>query len=173
MGHVVALRRFGFKAAAPLFIPGIGAVIRLKQHPPDPHEDAAIGLAGPVYGLGAALTSAGLWAATRQPIFGAIATVGALINLFNLLPVWTLDGGRAFRALSRNQRWITAIAAGAAWYMVRDGIVPLLVIVIVGRTLVDKEPGPGDQRATIQFVLLILLLALLYWGLQPIVARSI
>lgn len=172
MGHVLALRRFGFKASAPLFLPGLGAVIRMKQHPANAHEDAAIGLAGPIYGLGAAVASAGLWVVTKQPIFGAIATVGAWINLFNLLPVWTLDGGRAFRALSRNQRWIVAAAAGLSWYMIRDGIVPLLVIVIIGRTLTDREPGPGDQQATVQFVLLLLLLSLVYL-LQPIIAHSI
>src|SRR5207302_3963478 len=46
MGHVFALRRLGFKASAPMFIPGLGALIRLRQHPANPREDAEIGLAG-------------------------------------------------------------------------------------------------------------------------------
>jgi Zn-dependent protease len=54
MGHVIALRRLGFKASAPMFIPGLGAVIRLQQQVVNPNEDAEIGLAGPIYGLGAA-----------------------------------------------------------------------------------------------------------------------
>jgi hypothetical protein len=86
MGHVIALRRYGFRANAPMFIPGLGAYIRLQQRVVNPQEDAAIGLAGPIYGLGAALASAGVWAVTREPIFAAIAGVGAWVNLFNLLP---------------------------------------------------------------------------------------
>ena len=48
MGHVIALRRYGFKADAPMFIPGLGAIIRLRQHVVDPRADAQIGLAGPI-----------------------------------------------------------------------------------------------------------------------------
>jgi hypothetical protein len=34
MGHVAALTRYGVPASAPLFIPGLGAVIRLRQEFP-------------------------------------------------------------------------------------------------------------------------------------------
>src|SRR6266702_3747604 len=51
MGHVQALQRYGIKATAPMFIPGFGAVIRLKQYPADAREDARVGLAGPLCGL--------------------------------------------------------------------------------------------------------------------------
>ncbi len=54
LGHVAALRRYGIDAAAPMFIPGFGALIRLRQHPANPREDARIGLAGPLWGCGAA-----------------------------------------------------------------------------------------------------------------------
>ena len=55
MGHVAALARYGVPASAPLFIPGLGAVIRLKQDFTDPRQDARVGLAGPIWGLGAAV----------------------------------------------------------------------------------------------------------------------
>ena len=154
MGHVVALRRFGFKATAPLFIPGLGAVIRLQQRVNNPREDAAIGLAGPLYGLGAALVSAGLWLATKHPIFGAIASVGAWINLFNLTPVWTLDGGRAFHSLSRAERLLCAVAAAISWYFVRDGMLLLLLVVIGLRALSGPGNRSGNRRATFLYVLL-------------------
>src|SRR2546421_555756 len=54
MGHVAMLRRLGIAAGAPLFIPGVGALVMLKQHVSDPVTDARIGLAGPGGGLGAA-----------------------------------------------------------------------------------------------------------------------
>src|SRR5207244_8518739 len=50
MGHVQALTRYGIKATAPMFIPGVGAFIRLKQYPTDRREDARVGLAGPIWG---------------------------------------------------------------------------------------------------------------------------
>ena len=161
MGHVVMLRKYGFKATGPLFLPGLGAVILLKQQPANPREDAAIGLAGPIYGLGAAAAALLLWYLTGKPIFGAIGTIGAWINLFNLLPVWTLDGGRAFRVFSRSEKWIAAAAAGAAYLVAPDGMLLLLLIVVAGRALAGREHGPGDRRAITQYVLLTVTLSLI------------
>src|SRR2546430_11600704 len=81
-----------------MFIPGVAAFIRLKQYPTDRREDARVGLAGPIWGAGAAIAAYGVYLATGAGIWGAIAHVGAYINLFNLLPVWQLDGGRGFRS---------------------------------------------------------------------------
>src|SRR6185295_8695698 len=112
MGHVVWLRRFGIPATAPMFVPGLGAFVRLKAHPATAGEDARVGLAGPVWGAAAALIALALGFATGHRVLFGIAYFGAVINVFNLLPVWQLDGGRAFVALSRRQR---AIAAGVLW----------------------------------------------------------
>ncbi|MBV8200299.1 MAG: site-2 protease family protein, partial [Acidobacteria bacterium] len=101
MGHVAALRRLGLPASAPVFIPGLGALIRLRQHPANPRDDARIGLAGPIWGLGAALVAWVGFLLGWGQVWGAVARFGAWINLFNLLPFWQLDGGRAFHALSR------------------------------------------------------------------------
>lgn len=163
MGHVIALSRYGFKATAPMFIPGIGALIRLKQHPANPREDAAIGLAGPIYGLGAAAMSYGLWHLTGNPIFAAIAKVGAWINLFNLLPVVPLDGGRAFNALSRNQRWIAVAAIVAAWYLTAENLLVALLLVAVFRAAWRSQSSPetSDTTATVQYVALIAILSLM------------
>ena len=66
MGHVFALHRYGFKAAAPMFVPGVGALVRLQQPVTNTREDADIGLAGPIYGLGAALFAGATGAAGAQ-----------------------------------------------------------------------------------------------------------
>lgn len=161
MGHVIALRRLGFKASAPMFIPGFGAFIRLQQHIADPREDAAIGLAGPIYGLGAAAASLGLWFLTKQPLFAALAGVGAWINLFNLLPIWTLDGGRAFNALSRPEKWLAAGVVTAAWFYTHEGMLLLLMIACIGRAVVDKGESRGDKRAAATYAALVVLLSLM------------
>ena len=114
MGHVAMLRRLGIAAGAPLFIPGVGALVMLKQHIDDPITDAKIGLAGPVWGLGAALAALGVYAVDGTPIWLAIAQLTGFLNLFNLIPVWQLDGSRGFHALSRMERWIVVAAIAAA-----------------------------------------------------------
>ncbi|HSR09007.1 MAG TPA: site-2 protease family protein, partial [Bryobacteraceae bacterium] len=50
MGHVMALARYGIPASAPMFIPGLGAFVRLKAYPASAGEDARVGLAGPLWG---------------------------------------------------------------------------------------------------------------------------
>ena len=73
MGHVWALRHFGLRASAPMFIPGFGAFVSLYDSPANHGQDARIGLAGPIWGTGAALAAAlpwvlnggGLWLALR------------------------------------------------------------------------------------------------------------
>ncbi len=160
MGHVIALRKYGFKATAPMFIPGLGALIRLKQQVVNPLEDAEIGLAGPVYGLVAAVASLGLWYATGRPVLAVVAGLGAWINLFNLLPVWTLDGGRAFHALSRVQRFAGAAAAGAAWYYTGgypagDGLLALVAVVCLYRAVATPADPRGSLRSAATYVGLI------------------
>jgi len=115
MGHVAELRKFGIRATAPMFLPGLGAIVRLHQYPQTAREDARVGLAGPLWGLGASVATLALYYATQLPVIAAIATVGAWINLFNLLPVWQLDGARGFRSLSRPQRWVALAVIAATW----------------------------------------------------------
>lgn len=166
MGHVIALRRYGFKASPPTFIPGLGALIRLRQQVVNPDEDAVIGLAGPIYGLGAALVSLGIWYATKAPIFAAIAGVGAWVNLFNLLPISTLDGGRGFHAMSRLQKFLAAATVACAWYYTKlyytnDGLLILIGLVCAGRAFADKSEPIGNWRAAITYCGLVVVLVAL------------
>jgi len=161
MGHVQALTRYGIKATAPMFIPGVGAFIRLKQYPTDRREDARVGLAGPIWGAGAAVAAYGAYLATGAGIWGAIAHVGAYINLFNLLPVWQLDGGRGFRALTRPQRWIAVVVVGLAWLLTGEGLVVLLVVAgAAAAWFGDAAPEP-DRTALLQYTWLVALLSLM------------
>jgi Zn-dependent protease len=106
IGHVIQLRREGVKASAPMFIPFLGAVITAKSMGDDAAAEARVGLAGPVLGSIAALVPLGIWLATGNEFWRALAYVGFLINLFNLLPVLPLDGGRAMAALSPWVWWV-------------------------------------------------------------------
>jgi len=160
MGHVARLRRYGIKASAPMFLPGIGAVIRLRQHPATVGEDARVGLAGPIWGLGAALAAYAVYVATGSAIWGAIAHFGAWVNLFNLLPVWQLDGGRGFRALTRQQRWLAAGALAAIWLTTSEPLLVLLALA-AGASAFAAGPDEPDAGALGTYVGLALALAVL------------
>jgi Zn-dependent protease len=161
MGHVYLLTRFGVQAHAPMFIPGLGAVIRVQQSFTDPRQDALVGLAGPLWGLGAAITALVLGTATGEPYFLAIARLGAWINLFNLIPIWQLDGGRAFRALGRSGRWFALLAIAVAWSLSEESLLILLLLGGVFRTLTDAAPPRSDRLVLWQFVFLIAALSAL------------
>ena len=137
------LRRLGINASAPLFIPGVGALVMLKQHITDPILDARIGLAGPVWGLGAAVAAWVIYQIHGAPIWLAIAELTGFLNLFNLMPIWQLDGSRGFHALSRQERWmvVAAIAAALALTGVRL-LLWILAAVAIFRT-VRGRAGPG------------------------------
>jgi Zn-dependent protease len=154
MGHVAALRRLGLAAGAPLFIPGVGALVMLKEHPADAHVDADIGLAGPVWGLGAGLAAMAVYYATRIPIWEAVAHLTGFINLFNLIPVWQLDGSRGFHALSRQQRWAAIAAIAIAYLLTNQRMLLIIGLVAVWRA-VEKVQGPGDNKAFATYVGLI------------------
>lgn len=156
MGHVAALSRFGIRASAPMFIPGFGALVRLQQYPADAREDARIGLAGPRWGLGAAIVASGVFLLTQAPIWAAIAAFGAWINLFNLLPFGPLDGGRGFRAMSRVQRWGACAVLVAGALLSRDGLLWLLVIVAAVRAWSPEAPQEGDRPAFLEYGVLVI-----------------
>jgi len=158
MGHIIQLRRYGFRTGVPTFIPGLGALIRMQQQVVNPREDADIGLAGPIYGLGAAVFALVVWQLTGMPIFAAIAGVGAWINLFNLLPFGSLDGGRGFRAMSRIQMAAATACVAVAWYFSGDGMLVLIFIGCVVQLLAHNANGPGYTKGTCMYCLLVLIL---------------
>jgi Zn-dependent protease len=159
IGHVAALRRYGIPASAPMFVPGLGAYIRSSQYPATPREDARVGLAGPLWGLYAVIACYAVHLATGWDSFAAIARVGAWINLFNLLPIATLDGGRGFNSFGRNERWLAAALLTALWVATHEGLLLLLVLAAAGRALVGKPAGAPDWAAFALYAALVSVLA--------------
>lgn len=126
---------------------GHPAQVRHRGHRPDVHprvrrhraappgagvaDRARIGLAGPRWGLAASLVAAMLGFVLHAPVLLAVARVSAWINLFNLLPFGSLDGGRGFRAMSRPGRWLACLALLVTWLATKDGLVLLISGVVV------------------------------------------
>jgi Zn-dependent protease len=161
MGHVIALRKYGIAATSPMFIPFVGALVRMKQYPANVGQDARVGLAGPIWGLGASVVAWLCAIATGLPVWYAIAHTSAWLNLFNLIPVWQLDGGRGFRALTRKQRGMALGAAIAMWVMTQETMLLLISAGALYRLFSRDYPAEDDNGALTQYIGLIVLLALL------------
>ncbi len=99
-GHVHAMRRTGMRVRGMYFIPFLGAAAVSEDVFTSRRQQAYVALNGPFWGSAFALLPLGLWLATRDPEFAAIASWWALLNLFNLLPILPLDGGRLLQALA-------------------------------------------------------------------------
>ena len=167
LGHVFQLRREGIKASAPVFIPFLGAAIWSKSLGDDAAAEARVGLAGPILGSIVTLIPLGIWLATGEEFWRALAYIGFFLNLFNLLPVLPLDGGRAMAALSP-WVWFAGFAGLIALTFFFPNPILLLVILFGGleswrRWKARKTPEsrafhdiPTRTRVAVAFVYLTL-----------------
>jgi Zn-dependent protease len=129
MGHVIALRREGVKASAPLFIPFMGAVVWAKSLGGNALAEARVGLAGPVLGTLGAAACLPIAEATGSDMWRALAFTGFFLNLFNLLPVVPLDGGRAMAAMAP-WMWFVGLAGIVALAIAFPNPIILIIAVI-------------------------------------------
>ena len=131
LGHVIQLRREGIKASAPMFIPFLGAVITSKSLGDNAAAEARVGLAGPILGSIGAAVCILIWHATGNELFRALAFTGFFLNLFNLLPVVPLDGGRAMAAMTP-WMWIAGFAGLVALAFIFPNPIILIIVVFAG-----------------------------------------
>ncbi len=156
MGHYVMVRRFGFSAELPMFIPGFGAYVKWNGANVDPGVRAQISLAGPLFGLISGLISYGLYLSTGHGVWLAVAHFAGWINLLNLIPVSIFDGGSAMTALGRQER-VAIIAVSAVMFLMLHDIVFLLVAVGAAYRL-WKRDFPAEARHAIGFYFVALIL---------------
>jgi Zn-dependent protease len=169
LGHVAAARKYGLPVSAPMFVPGFGAFIRLRAHPRTASENAWIGLAGPLAGMAATAVCAGLAFVTGSKLLAAVASGSALLNLFNLVPIWQLDGARAFHGFTRAQQVMATLSLVGAWLITNDGLVGVIAIVAIGRSLTfPVRKDASDWRAAAAFIASAVGLAALAWVTTPL-----
>ena len=134
LGHVIQLRREGVEASAPMFIPFLGAVIAAKSMGDDAAAEARVGLAGPILGSIASLVPLAIWLATGEEFWQALAYVGFFLNLFNLVPIVPLDGGRAAAAL-HPAFWFVGLLLMVGLVILRPNPILILIVVVGGLDL--------------------------------------
>lgn len=118
LGHSLAMRYFGLSASPPIFIPFMGALINLRQQPRNAWEEAVVGIGGPVTGTLAAGVTYLIYLQTGSELFLKLSLFGFLLNLFNMLPVPPLDGGRVTAAVSP-WIWMPGLLGVVAWVVYR------------------------------------------------------
>ena len=137
-GHVVVARLMGMPVTLPILIPFLGAFVSMKQQPRTVAQESVMAIGGPILGsIGAGLCYLGYLAvptSSTGQLLRALAYFGFLINLFNLVPVTPLDGGRVLSLLSK---WFNvaglAIAAALLLYemAVGNSVSPVLFLVLI------------------------------------------
>ena len=116
LGHGYAIKREGLSAGYPIFIPFFGAMIALRGQPRNSLVEARIAIAGPMAGTLAALAATTLFLLTDNRMYLAVAYSGYFLNLFNLVPMSPLDGGRVAQMFSR-RIWILGLILMAGLFI--------------------------------------------------------
>ncbi len=155
MGHFWAVKRRGLKVDLPVFLPGLGAYVRWYAMGIPLNGLASIALAGPLFGLGAALICLGLFAWTHQQVYVALAHTGAFINLLNLIPVLGLDGAQATYALTKLQRGLLLASTLALFAVMHEGVFLFLAAGITWRLFTKDEPAEASNTTMVYYLLLL------------------
>ncbi|WP_027086185.1 site-2 protease family protein [Cohnella panacarvi] len=131
MGHLVAARHKGIATSPAMFIPFVGAMISMKERPRDAATEAYLAYGGPLAGLLSFLPAVLLYQVDQVPFWALVIYLGATINLFNLLPVSPLDGGRIVSVLS-TKIWLFGLAALLALVVAFPDSPMMYVILLIG-----------------------------------------
>lgn len=99
-GHIWAFKKRGVRIKGMYFIPFLGAII-IPDGPIESRKDEAfVSLMGPTFGFVLGIVLWTVFLLTENPTLAAIAFINGLINLFNMVPVSPLDGGRAAKSIA-------------------------------------------------------------------------
>jgi Zn-dependent protease len=139
MGHWVVLRGLGVAVSLPYFIPGLGAFVAQKSMTANGVQDAASALAGPVVGIAASAICQAYGIATGNVFWVVAAHIGYLLNLFNLIPVLPLDGGRVAGTIDP-RLWMLGLVLFFA-YLVTTGLnhpIAWLFLILIGVSSIPR-----------------------------------
>jgi len=130
-GHALVMKKLGIPFSPMVFVPFMGAAVAMKQRPKDAYEEALVAFGGPVLGSVGALGFAGAAHAMDSPLLFALADFGFMINLFNLIPLGMMDGGRICGAISPYAGLVGLGIGGTAAY---SGMIsnPIFYLILLG-----------------------------------------
>jgi Zn-dependent protease len=155
MGHYLEIRRRGLPADMPVFLPGIGAYVRWSALGVSTETRSYVSLAGPCAGAVGAAACALAWQQTGDGFWVGLASLTAMLNLLNLIPVWVLDGGQTIAALDKNERIALTVAAVLLAALFGQ---PLFLLVAAGAAyrIFTKDMPPTPSYGVAVYYLLLM-----------------
>jgi len=137
LGHVFALRLRGIRHSALVFLPLLGAFTAWRPTERSEYQEAETALAGPVVGTAGSLLVGYLGHTHGSALLEALGFTGLVINLFNLVPVPMLDGGRLIYLLYP-WVWILAVMGGIGWELYRPGVIVVILVLLAAYQFVHQ-----------------------------------
>lgn len=173
MGHVLVIRAKGLPASLPIFVPLLGAAVFMKRLPQSVRDEAEIAIGGPLAGTLAGAVCYAAYLGNGSRLWLVLAYFSFLINLFNLIPVSPLDGGRVVGAISK-WIWPLGLVAIAVLFWYTQSII-LLIVGWFGLTQTIARFRGGDALEHYYKIPLVsrLWITLVYFGLATVLALAI
>lgn len=171
MGHYLTAKLIKLDVSLPIFIPFLGAFISMKEEPKDAATEAKVAIGGPVLGSIGALICLLFYFISGEDFLAALAYVGFMLNLFNLIPVHPLDGGRVVSAISP-KLWLIGIPIGIiALFKAFNPIIVLLLILGIAKVIEqyrNSDKSYYEVKTSIRCMF-----ALSYFGLMLLLGLGI
>src|SRR3954466_14272673 len=163
MGHYLMVRRFGFSAELPMFLPGFGAFVKWSGANVDGSVRAQISLAGPLFGFFSGLLFYGVYLSTGHLVWLALAQLAGWINLLNMIPVFIFDGASAMTALGAQARIAVLLVSIVMFFTLGESLF-LFIAIAAGYRLIKRDfPAEARQGVAYYFIFLILANGFLSW----------
>lgn len=163
MGHYLMVRRYGFTAELPMFLPGFGAYVKWNGAGVDVGVRAQISLAGPLFGFLSGLIAYGVFLSTGRGVWLAVAQIAGWLNLLNLIPVLIFDGGSAMYALGLQGRVAVLVVSLALWLILHEYMF-LFVALGTGYRIWKRDfPAEPKQGIAYYFIALVVANGFLSW----------
>lgn len=184
-GHLRAMKKCGLPTKGMYLIPFVGG-LAVGDMPKSRWQDVYISMMGPVFGLIMTVAFYLVYLITDSHFAGLVASTSALLNLFNLIPVHPLDGGRVVKSLVFSGRnylalvallAISAVCFVAAWklgfYFITFFIVLGVIDIVAGWRVGLAEDIPPLNGYGIWFSLLwYLVVVALFLGMIVLIAAD-
>ena len=152
MGHVYAAKRIKLPVSPAVFIPFMGAVIGMKELPKSAKDEGFVAYMGPLFGLLSFLPAIPLYVYTHEPFWALLIILGGMINLFNLIPITPLDGGRIAAGIS-TKLWGVGIILLFAYSIYHLSILGFVIVILGSREwykLYKKQKRLKDDQLEVQ-----------------------
>jgi stage IV sporulation protein FB len=145
MGHWIAMKVFNYSNVKIFFIPFIGAITSGKKQEVSQKQLSIIILAGPIPGIIIGMILFYLNERLHNDTLKMLSNCFLLLNLFNLLPIYPLDGGRLMETLFIKQNYYIRLVFGiisivllAAFFVALSSIM-VIVPIFMGIELYNES----------------------------------